>query len=243
MDRFDPAGEYLGIAERYRQMKDEEMLVLMPQISELTSAAQQALANEVRSRGLKVETENEKAPAPEEVKPRSTTFERAVPKFANSGDESDIDETIDENAEEEVDSYEEDRELVELDSVWSARDALKLQGILDQAGIPFFIGPEKASGVDQVTSDFAKGLSVKIMKVGMPWAIPLMRQYEPEDDPRPKEEPVEELPVRCPVCHSTEVVFEGLSDEKATADDASEKFKWTCDSCGNQWEDDGVAKE
>jgi DNA-directed RNA polymerase subunit M/transcription elongation factor TFIIS len=245
MDKFDPAAEYLQIAERYRQMKDEELLVLMPQISELTDSAQQALANEFRSRGLKLDVKDEKAPSPTSAKPRSASFERAAPKFANLAEsESAIGEAVDENAEEEGDSYEEDRELVEYEIVWSARDALKIQTILDQAGIPFFIGPERATSVDQVTSDFAKGLSVKIMKVGMPWAIPLMQHYEPEDDPRPKEEPVEELPVRCPVCHSTEVVFEGLSDEKASeADDAPEKFKWTCDACGNQWEDDGTVKE
>ena len=49
MDTFDPAGvEFLRISERYRQMSDEGVLVLMPQSSELTPFAQQALANEVR---------------------------------------------------------------------------------------------------------------------------------------------------------------------------------------------------
>lgn len=244
MDTFDPAAEYLRLSERYRQMSDEELLVLLPQSSELTPFAQQALANEIRSRGLKLDTESEKTPAPEAAKPRSTSFERAAPKFANSAEsESAIGEAADENAEEDGDSYEKDRELVDLCTVWSARDALKLQEILDTAGIPFFIGPEKATSVDQATSDFTKGVSVKIMKVGMPWAIPLMHLYEPEDDPRPADEPGDELPVRCPICHSTEVVFEGLSSETASAtDESSQKYKWTCDSCGHQWEDDGVAK-
>jgi hypothetical protein len=54
--------------------------------------------------------------------------------------------------------------------VWSAPDALKLQRLLDTAGIPFYIGPEKATGVEAVTSNFANGLSVQIMQVGVPWA-------------------------------------------------------------------------
>jgi DNA-directed RNA polymerase subunit M/transcription elongation factor TFIIS len=124
------------------------------------------------------------------------------------------------------------------------RDALKIQAILDEAGIPFFMGPEKATGVDEVTSNFANGVGVQIMRIGMTWAMPAMGHYEPEDDPTPKDsEELEELPVRCPKCHSTEVVFEGLTSAPAiTTDESTQKFKWTCDSCGHRWEDDGVAK-
>ena len=146
----------------------------------------------------------------------------------------------------EEDQYDEDRKLVELCTVWSARDALKVQAILDEAGIPFFMGPEKATAVDGVTSNFAKGVAVQIMQIGLPWARPAMQHYEPEDDPTPKEnnQALDELPVRCPKCHSTEVVFEGLTSAPAMAtDESSQKYKWTCDSCGHQWEDDGVAKE
>jgi hypothetical protein len=42
MDAFDPAGEFLRITERYRQMSDEELLVLVPQRSELTDVAHSA---------------------------------------------------------------------------------------------------------------------------------------------------------------------------------------------------------
>lgn len=231
MDRIDPAGEYLRMAERYRLMSDEELLVLMPQISELTDSARQALESEFRSRKLTVGIDD--------------IAQCEAPKSSNAAEGQSPDgEAAEADSEEQDGAYAEDRELVELTSVWSARDALKLQGILDEAGIPFYIGPEKATGVDQVTSDFSKGVSVKIMKIGMPWAMPLMQHYEPEDDPTPEPEEVKEAPVRCPVCHSTEVVFDGLSDEKASeTDETSEKFKWTCDACGNRWEDDGVAKE
>jgi DNA-directed RNA polymerase subunit M/transcription elongation factor TFIIS len=99
--------------------------------------------------------------------------------------------------------------------------------------------------VAEVTSDFASGLDVQIMKIGLAWAGPAMMRYEPEDDPTPKqEEEPKEIVVRCPRCNSTEVVFEGGSSMLiVAADDPSQKFKWTCDSCGHQWEDDGVAKE
>ncbi len=255
MDTFDPAaGEFLRISERYRQMSDGELLVLMPQSSELTPFAQEALANEVRSRGLKAEVEDEQPAAPSEF--RASPFkpppaflehesEHESPKFRDSvgSDFPDPDSLHSDSSQE--DQYDEDRKLVELCTVWSVRDALKVQAILDEAGIPFFMGPEKATGVDRVTSNFSKGVGVQIMQIGVPWARPAMQHYEPEDDPTPKvKEEIDELPVRCPQCHSTEVVFEGLTSAPAMAtDESSQKYKWTCDSCGHRWEDDGVAQE
>jgi hypothetical protein len=234
MDALDHAGEFLRISERYRQMSDEELLVLVPQSSELTAFAQQALANEVRQRGLKLESEKQSAPPP---------FQQ--PAFL----EHESPETTDADGYEFLgrdSAYDEDRELVDLCTVWSVRDALKVQTILDDQGIPFFMGPEKATDVNEVSSNFNKGIGVQIMQIGLPYARPAMRRYEPEDDPTPKqtEEELDEVMVRCPRCHSAEVIFEGgTSTPIVTSDDSSQKFKWTCDSCGQQWEDDGVAKE
>ena len=143
-------------------------------------------------------------------------------------------------------AYAEDRKLVELCIVWSVRDALKVQTILDRRGIPFFMGREKATGVAEVTSNFADGIAVQIMQIGLPWAGPAMRNYEPEDDPNPKannNEVLDELPVRCPKCHSTEVIFEGETSAAIATGDSSQKFHWTCDACGHQWEDDGIVRE
>jgi len=247
MDTLDPAGEFLRISERYRQMSDGELLVLIPQSSELTPFAQQALANEVRQRGLKVEVEDEEPSAPSQFKapqfkPPPAFFEHESAKFRDSAGDNfpDADSSYDPDS-----SYGEDRKLVELCTVWSVRDALKVQTILEGQGIPFFMGAEKATGVDRVTSNFANGVGVQIMQIGLPWARSAMRRYEPENDPTPKEnEELDELPVCCPKCHSTEVVFEGLTSAPAIAtDESSQKYKWTCDSCGHHWEDDGVAKQ
>jgi DNA-directed RNA polymerase subunit M/transcription elongation factor TFIIS len=94
-----------------------------------------------------------------------------------------------------------------------------------------------------VTSNFAEGVSVQVMQIAMPWVGPIMQNYAPEDDPTPKESADEEHPVRCPKCHSTEVVFDRLTSSTDGTDAACEKFEWTCDSCGHTWQDDGVAKE
>ncbi len=198
-------------------MADEEIVALARQKSELTEAAQQALANEISHRQLKVQPAEPKTPPRWQPRPFPAS---PLP-------------------------YDDDRQLVEVCTVWSLADALQIQQLLDTAGIPFFMGEEKATGVDAVTSQFTDGVSVQIMKVGLPWARAAMEYYEPKDDRTPKEE--QELPdaeVRCPKCRSTEAVFETLvPDPAANPDTAPPRFKWTCDSCGYEWEDDGIVKE
>jgi len=218
METVDPAAESLRISERYRQMSDGELLVLAGQSSELTDVAQQALTSEISHRGLKVQTEN--PPAPPSPEP---------PASSNPADSS----------------YSEERELVDLCTVWSLPDAQQVQTLLDRAGIPFFMGTEKATDAAAVTSNFANGVSVKIMQIGMPWATQAMQNYTPANEPAPKyHEVLNELPVRCPKCHSAEVIFEGLiTGPTSAAGDSSRHYRWTCDSCGQRWEDDGIAEE
>ena len=176
----DAAGEWLRIAEHYRNMSDGELIVLARQKSALTAVAQQALRDEISNRRLIVPPEEPTVLKPEPGKPTGSP-------------------------------YDEDRQLGEICTVWSLRDALQLQALLDRAGIPFFMGPEKATGVDAVTSNFANGIGVQVMRIGWPWASEAMQSYEPADDQTPQEEKeLRELPVRCPKCHSTEVVFKEL---------------------------------
>ncbi len=243
MDIDAAGGEFLRLVERYRQMSDNELLLLVPQSADLTPFAQQALASEVRSRGLKAEVEiaDEKPSARPQF--NSPTFFGQESKELR--DSAGIDFPAPDSSDSDEDPYDEDRKLVELCTVWSLRDALQVQTILDTAGIPFFMGKEKATGVDEVTSNFLSGVGVQIMRIGMPWAQQAMQYYEPEDDRTPKENAqVGELMVRCPQCHSAEVVFEGGTSTLVVAtDDSSQKYQWSCDSCGYEWEDDGVAKE
>jgi hypothetical protein len=263
METHGSASEYLRIFEHYRAMADEELLALFPQMAELTPPAQQALANEIRQRGLQEKADAivaELSTRPASITPaewragqRATGGSSAPPPrykppqaFPDQQPETVTEEGSGEesNEGEDEDNYDEDRKLVELCTVYSQRDALEVQRILDVAGIPFFIGPENATGVDEVTSNFSDGLKVQIMRIGWPLARGPMSHFEPKDDPTPPSEPWEEKPVRCPVCNSTEVIFdESQSNDENPDDDVPQKFKWTCDSCGDEWEDDGVVKE
>jgi hypothetical protein len=130
-----------------------------------------------------------------------------------------------------------DRELIEVRKVWSLQDALQLQAPLDLAGIPFYLGEEKARRADAVTSSFGNGVSVRVMRVGRPWAWQAMRDYAPVSErAEPPDEEWQEIPVHCPKCQSTEVAFERLVPDRATAlrDKLEPQFEWACHACGNR---------
>jgi hypothetical protein len=213
VEKVDQAGEYLRVRDHYRSLADGELLVLARQPSELTDVAQQALAGEISSRRLKVEPD----------KPASLSSPQPPP---------DIQDPADPNCDE-------DKRLVTIRTVWSLADALQLQNLLDTAGIPFYIGPEKAAGVDTVTSNFAYGLDFQIMSIGVPWARQAMQNYTPADDrAQEPEAELDDASVRCPKCHSGEVLLE--ETEPVREGTSPQRFKWTCDACGSHWEDSGV---
>jgi hypothetical protein len=210
MHLFDAASEWLRLTEHYRRMTHEELLQLARDTSELTEAAQQALAAEMSVRGLTLPVEK-----------------RVVKVIPKTDPDS---------------PYAKDRELVVVKTVWSLQDALQLQTLLDRAGIPFYMGEEMATGVDEVTSDFTKGVTVKIMNIGISWARPALENYEPLDEPaEPTLEDWEEITVPCPRCRSTEVILDPRSREpEEILEEPSSEYEWTCESCGHHWKDDGV---
>ncbi len=211
MGTLGSPGELLRLSEHYRGMTDEELIALAQNSSELTEMAQQSLAMEISQRRLKV-------PPPE--------MEDAV--AAKEPESS------------EGDPYDEERELIDICTVWSLRDAMEVQRLLNHASIPFVMGPEKAARAEAITSNFADGVSVQVMKVVRPWAQQALHYYAGKDDPPEwKESENVELAIHCPKCHSTDVIFDELDGDGKL----SQKFKWTCGSCGNEWEDEGVETE
>lgn len=142
--------------------------------------------------------------------------------------------------------FAEDRELVEFTTVWCVEDALRVQYALDVVGIPFFMGEERATGVDRVTSHFADGVVVRVMRVGYYWACAALQGYEPSYVPESEKENCKQeseapnVRVCCPRCKSQEVILEDTFYDKPAAEVASQ-FEWTCVACGNKWRDDGIA--
>ena len=144
------------------------------------------------------------------------------------------------------DPYAEDRELVEIAMVYSLRDAQQIEGLLSDASIPFFMGPELATSTDGVKSRFGEGVSVKVMKIAVPFVRGVLQTFEPKDDPYPDtpQDAPADTSARCPECGSAEIVLEGTEqDPDNPARDQASHFEWTCMACGHEWEDDGIEEE
>jgi DNA-directed RNA polymerase subunit M/transcription elongation factor TFIIS len=237
MGSIHAAGEWLRLSEHYRGMTDGELIAIARDRSKLTEIAQQILAQELSQRKLTVEPE-EQPTGPESTS--RTAMAVSAPKTGDSIKSGDPDAADHDVADHDAtDPYADDRKLFEICVVWSLRDALQVQRMLDVAGIPFFMGEEKATSVDSVTSNFAQGVSVQIMSIGWPWARQALQYYEPKDVPESEKQPWdEEVDVRCPSCRSKDILFEQLVE---TPNAVPPKFKWTCTICGHEWQDDGLA--
>lgn len=217
MDTVDRVEQWRQVTEHYRSLTDDELIAIARQKTALTDVAQQALDAEILHRKIEI--------PPEEVE------EEKPPALPESDSDS---------------FYEAERSLVEIETVYSLRDALQLQELLEKAGIPFFMGDEKAPSVDAVKSNFANGVSVKIMRIGLPYATGARVAFRPEDHPDPKHnangEDIKPDPVFCPKCNSDQIVLEEVEPDPSRPDTAA-KFQWTCDSCGHHWVDDGILAE
>lgn len=215
MDTLGPASESLRLAENYRQMSDDELIDLAQHPSQLTDMAQGILRQEMSSRKLKV--------PPAEGQLSRDRFR--APENPQDGESA----------------YGEDRELVNIRTVWSRADAEQLQKLLVNADIPFYIGPEKLASVDEVRSSFGDGLDVMVMRIAKESARNALKYYNPQDEPdEEKDMQSEEFAIHCPKCHSTDVVFEDAGGVEPEDDTVTQKFDWECAACGYKWEDEGV---
>ena len=136
----------------------------------------------------------------------------------------------------EANGLEEDSALIEVRYASDLAEARKLQQILDAAGIPYCWGPDNLESIDRFPASFSEGLALKVCRWDQSRAIRALDLASPEPDA--PEEP--DSVAVCPKCHAPDIVFQGRDPEPATADS---KFKWSCDACGHQWEDDGIEHE
>jgi len=131
-------------------------------------------------------------------------------------------------------------ELVVVRQVWDLTEARQVKGILDDAGIPSFLGPDNLDNVEAFpsSSSFVNGIDLKVRYVDHQRALYVLSQSLP---PEPQEQS-EYVPV-CPKCNSREIVFQSLDEEKDSDSSPDAKFNWKCEACGHQWKDDGIEKE
>src|SRR2546422_11746155 len=103
--------------------------------------------------------------------------------------------------------------------------------MLGGACIPFFMGEEKATDVDSVTSNFSAGVTVKVMRIAWPWGLQALAHYEPKDVPEGgKRGGEKEGAVGWPRCRAEGIGVVGVVE---TANGASPKYRGTCSGGGD----------
>jgi hypothetical protein len=217
MTTIDPAAEYRRLKEVYGRMNDEELASVADEAYELTVVAKQVLAGEIASRGLDIHL-NEFPPETERRSPASG-FVSEEPGF----DPANLDLTV-------------------VRRMWGFQEAETAKGILTEAGIPSYFGNDNLESASDVR-DFDAGVDLKVCSDDAARAMhALVNNWPGSPEIADQREAGEhtEYAIRCPRCKSIEVIFlqrEGAQTENSAFND---RYQWTCDHCGHEWEDDGM---
>jgi DNA-directed RNA polymerase subunit M/transcription elongation factor TFIIS len=116
----------------------------------------------------------------------------------------------------------EDEDLVIFVRPKSAQAAGRIMRVLAAAGIPSFLSLDvRADDVERARA----------------------ASHAAEDDgdqKYPEEE--KDYAILCPKCHSAGVVLEGRNSDLVEPPPTA-NFHWTCDACGHEWTDEGIAQK
>jgi hypothetical protein len=112
-----------------------------------------------------------------------------------------------------------DEDLVIFSWPPSTEAAGRTMTILAAAGIPSFLNLE-------VRADDLKR------------AHAALDRADEEEEPQAEKD----FAILCPKCCSTKVVLKGRNPDLVASSPIA-KFQWSCDACGHQWVDEGIAQE
>lgn len=212
METIDRAQEWRRLKELYRDKSDEELSAVAGEGYQLTELARQALEAEIASRRLDLEIATEPPEPVDEPEPMEP---------------EDFDPT--------------GFDLVPFGIYWDREAIIQTKSILDTANIPSYIGEEAVEKVDDFRGRFERGVQLLVRAVDRQHAFQACAYHaqQNEDKTAPPEED-NYIPPKCPTCGSEDIVFEGRDPNLTSDNSADSKFKWSCDACGHEWEDDGV---
>lgn len=134
-----------------------------------------------------------------------------------------------------------------LTDVWRATglsEAHSIKEILDRAGISTCLVPNDVEGADAFTGNSGDGIEIKVMgrdyerarNAIYPYYSELHAAY-PSSAPKPEEQ--KDYVARCPKCGCADILFQSLDAEATRGPGTDPRFNWTCDACGNRWQDEG----
>ena len=206
--------------EKYEHMSQGELSVLAEDAYQLTDIAREALQAVLAERGIAVRFKLEPPPPAEPP--------------------------------------EDDEGLINLGMHgWpaDAEAAWLTMGALSAAGIPSFLGPQNVMHLEEFRGKFNGLVSLKVREVDWNRANMALKKAADAgwwdnaswwDNGKEKEEGLDEekdYAILCPKCRSPKVVMAGRDTEDLAESPPRDKFQWSCDACGHQWEDEGTLQE
>jgi predicted Zn-ribbon and HTH transcriptional regulator len=212
MQPIDVQQEYNRLSQAYREMRDEELENVAAEACDLTDVARECLSFEISSRGLKIPLNLECPPEdePEALPPLAEGF---VP---------------------------DDGDLTPVATVNDMDELLCIHKLLAEAGFECFLGDEKVRDPKDLHDDFSAGVEIKVWNAEEQRALGILAAQPAEAAPNEKEVNGDS-PILCPKCKSDGVIFEERAIEETGGKlRRSSKFRWRCDDCGYEWEDDGI---
>jgi len=220
MKNLDQQEQWHQLTDTYRHMTEEELGRVAADAFDLVPIAREALQAVVAERGLKIQLAAA-PPAPEPTKSSDGNGFVDAPE----------------------DSEDPDYKLVRVRTVRNESEAKQVKALLDARFIASCLGPEDIVDLEDFKGSYEGGVELKVHAFNRRRAFDVLRLLAPEDeDPDAEPDDDAEYAVLCPKCHSQEVF---LRDDgpQAEATAAKVKFKWQCDGCGHQWEDEGIEEK
>jgi ribosomal protein L37AE/L43A len=230
--QIDPVQEWQRLTAEYRQKFDNELLELARDYADLTETAQQALRQEMRSRGLR-DPANPRASVVQEVpqtsfsaRPTTDPIEErtadvlseqaaGVPGFGSRMPQL-VPDTPE--ADDKDDGPHEYTWKTFLCDCETNEEAQQLSRVLRQANIDSWIQPAREFG--------RRSARVMVAADQLDQARAIAAQTSPQEIvEEEKEEAPEFVEPKCPKCGSEAVVLEGVDPENT----------WRCEQCDAQW--------
>jgi hypothetical protein len=124
-----------------------------------------------------------------------------------------------------------DSPFVTIHTSTDLAEARRLQQALDAAYIAYCWGKDDLEKIDLFNSEPGDGVDLKVCQADRE------RAWKAIASVLPKQPDAADYAAVCPKCGSAEIVFQGCDPYPAVA---NSKFTWSCDSCGHEWQDEGV---
>jgi hypothetical protein len=208
--------EFRLAKEHYAGMMEGEIGALAAEAYNLTEIGREALAAVIAEKGFKMQLAE--APPPEEPKG--------------------------------VGDCEEKLDLATVCQVKSEAAAKRAKGLLDLNRIASCLGPDDIADLENFKGNFDGGVDLKVFYEDARLASDALYKYAPDlmewDDDVPEDDVPDEdeldYAVTCPKCQSEDIILDEADPPPADGK-ILEKYRWTCGTCGHQWQDQGFVSK